>query len=205
MKFSLRFLILIVPCLLVASYFVIWQVLVYFGNKQLDRSLPYWEGTQFEIEELSKFISEKKITDDQLSVANLNIWFGEEISSTEPAATLLKEFDHYSFKTDSWGQTYVAVGLDDNNHPTQDPLKARAIGIYSNGKDGVSNSHGCDIDDLASWRMEVFLAYHEKQQDNYYWWSRKIGALIILLTGVFALLLLWFVGVVGYRMLFQKA
>jgi hypothetical protein len=205
MRFRLRFLLLIVPCILIAAYFVIWHVQGYLDSKLENKSVPAWLNTYDNVTSLSQYILEQKITLGELDIATLNLWFNEELPASSSTSRLLGYLDHHSWKTDCWDRPFVAVGLDENHQPSADSAKAKSIGIYSVGKDGISSSQGCDPDDLASWRMDAGFSYYEQQQQNSYWHGRKIRALVILVVGSFSLLLVWLLVMVGYRMLFAKA
>lgn len=205
MRFSLRFLLFIAPCILVAAYFVIWHVQGYLDSLIVNRYRA-WLGVHWDIEnlsELSHHASKLKMQSVEQGTIDLNLWFKGELSNQSPAAQLMNEL--HLPKEDCFGHTFIAVGLGENNQPAQDPAKAIVIGIYSTGIDGVSNSNGSDPDDISSWRIESSFSYYERLKKERYWQSRKIRAFVALVVGTFSVLALWMIGLVGYRMLFKKA
>lgn len=88
-----------------------------------------------------------------------------------------------SFKPDPWGNSYRVIELQDS--------PSGGLGIYSCGRDGVSNSDGSDEDDIQSWFSErTATAFYKREADRKLAAQRLNAALII---APFAYLPLFFV------------
>jgi hypothetical protein len=76
------------------------------------------------------------------SIAEVNAWFSRSLSRDHP----LHEWGADYHSVDPWGNPYVCLRQPEHD---EDGLLPRQV--YSNGRDGLSNSGGNDPDDLNSW------------------------------------------------------
>ena len=135
MRFSLRFMLFVAPCIFVVVYFVSWHVQGYVDSNREDKTISPWAKTFIHIDCIDQHISENILSSNEISITDLNTWF--EGHSPASLAILLKTYNYTQHQTDDWGQRLFAVGLDETELPTQDTLKVKKIGIYSKGRDEV--------------------------------------------------------------------
>lgn len=82
---------------------------------------------------------------------------------------------------DFWDNKYYAIEkLDEDN--------VLRFHFYSNGRDGVSASHGNDLDDINSWTAVPYEFYLSEIRADYQWRRGKI--VLFLTAGIFVLILI---------------
>jgi hypothetical protein len=92
---------------------------------------------------------------------------------------------------DPWGNPYICV-----ENITRDDGTHVAIGVYSTGRDGVSQTQGTDADDLNSWDEQIG-AYYRAEISAY---KRKQSLVQGLFVAPFV-----YIALLGFGALFKRS
>ncbi|MGC4005924.1 MAG: hypothetical protein QM811_23515 [Pirellulales bacterium] len=101
----------------------------------------------------------------RFNAKDLQAYFEGRLSTEHSRFREIESID-FPEPRDDWGNPFVAV-----EHVTDEDGQVLPIGIYSNGRDGVSLTNGNDPDDLATWRKTPNAFYLNEQAAAVFWYA----------------------------------
>jgi hypothetical protein len=111
-----------------------------------------WDVARTEVYNISRRVTDacRILGEAEVSADAVNDWLAGKLPSDHPLAKEMGESPH----KDPWENLYRCIRFVHS-----DDGEARTLGVYSMGRDGVSETDGNDTDDLNSWNSESHQWY----------------------------------------------